>query len=257
MATAYRKVPSTDADNSPFLEHYEDSAESTDTNETPSPLARRRWAHIVWRLIQTIAWTTCALALISFAHWIYITFISHDSSVAVAHDGDGHSMLGHHKVGDMKSLGHGDRTCDCGSSVAEARRMGCRYDSIMTAWLPDHCRDDELIDRFNHAGPDGGEWEYWSDLDKTRRLSMDEVGALADVDGSFYVSNLWHTRHCSYTWLKLWRSRWTLVQMSLREDTENHILHCMKMVESREALDRVTTASDVSLQADHPKKHHR
>lgn len=255
MATTYRKVPSTDIENTPpFSENYGD-AESIDTCEHTPPFAPRQWSQIVWRLIQIIAGAVCALALISFAHWIYITFISHNSSAAATTNHDDHNVLGYYKIGDMKGLGHGDRTCNCGSSVAEARLLGCRYDSIMTAWLPDHCRDDELIERFDHAGPDGSEWEYWSDLDKTRRLSMDEVAALPDVDGAFYVSHLWHVRHCHYAWLKLWRSRWTRVQMSLREDTESHILHCMAMVEKRDALDSVTTGSDVALQADLPAKH--
>ncbi|KAH6648218.1 hypothetical protein BKA67DRAFT_540026 [Truncatella angustata] len=44
------------------------------------------------------------------------------------------------------------RSCNYGNSVAEARSMGCVYDSLATAWLPQYCRDIELTAEFERSG---------------------------------------------------------------------------------------------------------
>lgn len=43
--------------------------------------------------------------------------------------------------------------CYCGNSTMEAKSMGCKYDSLAAAWLPEHCRDDELTAEFELSGP--------------------------------------------------------------------------------------------------------
>lgn len=50
------------------------------------------------------------------------------------------------------SLSSGPQGCYCGTSSAEAKSMGCKYDSLAAAWLPEHCRDDELTAEFDHSG---------------------------------------------------------------------------------------------------------
>jgi hypothetical protein len=42
--------------------------------------------------------------------------------------------------------------CVCGETVAEAISLGCKFDSLSMAWLPDHCRDDELTAEFETTG---------------------------------------------------------------------------------------------------------
>ena len=42
--------------------------------------------------------------------------------------------------------------CDCGKSVAEAVSLGCKFDALSMAWLPEHCRDDELTAEFDTTG---------------------------------------------------------------------------------------------------------
>lgn len=44
------------------------------------------------------------------------------------------------------------RGCYCGTSSTEAKSMGCKYDSLAAAWLPEHCRDDELTAEFDRSG---------------------------------------------------------------------------------------------------------
>ena len=42
--------------------------------------------------------------------------------------------------------------CDCGDSIAEAMLLGCKFDALSMAWLPEHCRDDELTAEFDTTG---------------------------------------------------------------------------------------------------------
>ncbi|KAI0116560.1 hypothetical protein F4776DRAFT_656243 [Hypoxylon sp. NC0597] len=73
-------------------------------------------------------------------------------------------------------------SCSCGgTTVAEAKQRGCIFTPLAIAWLPPHCIDMELSDKFDKEGPGpNGEWDYWSDINKTRRLTREEVGDLAD-----------------------------------------------------------------------------
>lgn len=122
--------------------------------------------------------------------------------------------------------------CNCGTSVAQALQLNCKYDTLAAAWLPDHCRDDELTDLFDRSG-DGpnGTWTYWADFNHTQVLSVDQVGALADLPegGSFYMTHRWHLVHCMFYWRKHIRSRMVGLTLEPRYDTESHVQHCFKM----------------------------
>jgi len=55
------------------------------------------------------------------------------------------------------------RSCNCGETVSEAISRGCKYDSLAAAWLPDWCRDDELLAEFETLGPNAdGSWDCMS-----------------------------------------------------------------------------------------------
>lgn len=121
--------------------------------------------------------------------------------------------------------------CDCGDSVAEAKSLGCQYDSMAAAWLPPHCMDKDLVAEFDKDGdgPDG-RWQYWADANHTVELSLEEVGALADTPGKlFWTTPRWHFMHCFYYWRKLQRSQTTGVKIEARYDNERHVTHCGEM----------------------------
>lgn len=194
------------------------------------------WMHWRWRVVlsRTLLAAVSAgvlLAMIALGHWLFITFV-HQNDVATE---EKYTALIEHAVDSMAS---GKRlSCNCGESVAEARANGCKYDSISAAWLPPYCRDDALAEEFNHAGPGpNGEWEYYTDINKTRRLSLEEISLLADNGGFFYMTQQWHVRHCHFVWRMQFRARWTKIHVSLRDDNEHHIMHCMMMAEKRDPL---------------------
>lgn len=132
--------------------------------------------------------------------------------------------------------------------MAEARQRGCKYDSLCAAWLPDHCRDDELTAEFERLG-DGpnGTWLYWADAKHTIPLTVEEVAELGDDPGAtFHMSGQWHVNHCFMFWRLEHRSRFNGKTIEGRSDTEKHIFHCQEVILHPE----VGVVSGVTLDAD-------
>ncbi|KAG6039349.1 hypothetical protein E4U41_002849 [Claviceps citrina] len=139
-------------------------------------------------------------------------------------------------------------SCSCGNSTAQARALGCKYDSLAAAWLPPHCRDDELTAEFDRSGPGkDGAWTYWRDRERTREISLAELAEMGD-DRSFrfYMTGRWHVVHCIFYWRKEHRARLTGRVVEPRSDGEGHIKHCGRVILGP---DRDTVAG-VELNAD-------
>ena len=142
-------------------------------------------------------------------------------------------------------------SCNCGTSVAEAMSMGCKYDLLASAWLPGHCRDDELSAQFDAASSKGS-WDYYSDRNGSRSLNLTEVGLLADhPEERYWTTREWHIVHCVFYWHKLHRSRNTGVQIEGRYDASGHIKHCgMVFLAGRTDLQDIFTLQGASLTSD-------
>jgi hypothetical protein len=125
--------------------------------------------------------------------------------------------------------------CDCGHSTAEAISLGCKYDSLAAAWLPEHCRDDELTAEFETKGPGpNGSWIYWADSNHTHELSLGEIAVMADDPSArFHMSYDWHVIHCIFYWRKQYRSRFNGKTVEPRDDSEEHIMHCEKVITNK------------------------
>lgn len=132
---------------------------------------------------------------------------------------------------------HPKVVCHCGSSIAEAKSLGCKYDSLSTSWLPPICRDDELTAEFDRSGtgPDG-EWLYYTeDNINSTTLTLDELAMRAEMKTSderiFWVSADWHMAHCFFYWRKIERSRkrGTTIENFQFSDRGGHADHCTEM----------------------------
>ena len=127
---------------------------------------------------------------------------------------------------------HRSVNCDCGSSIAEALSLGCKYDSMAAAWLPELCRDDELTAEFDRAGPGpGGRWYYWSDPYRENELTLIEMAELADSGKPFFTNWEWHVAHCFYFFRKQIRNGFTKASLGT-SDPYGHIIHCEEIVKS-------------------------
>jgi hypothetical protein len=56
------------------------------------------------------------------------------------------------RFGTVPTQDHRINGCVCGETIEEATSLGCKFDSLSMAWLPDHCRDDELTAEFETTG---------------------------------------------------------------------------------------------------------
>ena len=120
--------------------------------------------------------------------------------------------------------------CECGQTAEEALTLNCIYDSLSTAWLPPHCRDDELTAEFDRSGPGvDGKWTYFADENGTVPLSKVDLAALGPAGGAFWTSRDWHVAHCLFYWLKYKRMSQTGAVMEARFDTVKHIKHCSRL----------------------------
>lgn len=140
------------------------------------------------------------------------------------------------------------QSCNCGNSITEAIALGCKFDSLSMAWLPEHCRDDDLTAEFETAG-DGpnGTWLYYADTEHTSLLDAETVAAMGDDPlARVHMGTAWHRVHCVFYWRKLFRTRFNGKIVEARSDTESHIMHCGKVFENP----GYGTISGVSLETD-------
>lgn len=128
--------------------------------------------------------------------------------------------------------------CNCGSSIAEALTLDCKYDSLSTSWLPPHCRDDELTGLFEKSGPGpNGEWNYYaSNLNASKIFTLEEMAHLAekpDSERQAWATLEWHDKHCFFTLLKQVRGKVKMQYTGFPSATA-HAEHCaMGMAEGR------------------------
>ncbi|KAK1975433.1 hypothetical protein LZ30DRAFT_605642 [Colletotrichum cereale] len=144
-------------------------------------------------------------------------------------------------------------SCSCGSSVAEAVSLGCKYDSLSSAWLPQHCRDDELTDEFNNQIPKefGGSWPYYLDMNDTSRVvTEEEIAAQADREDIYYTVHKYHIAHCIFNWMREHRAAEGRSFLPRGSSGIQHPRHCYDVVMLRNPLDTVNVAFTPQVNAD-------
>jgi hypothetical protein len=118
--------------------------------------------------------------------------------------------------------------CDCGDSITEAISLGCTFDALAMAWLPEHCRDDELTAEFNTVGSGpNGNWVYYADTLHTIEVDVSVVAAMGDnTSARVHMDENWHILHCIFYWRKQFRTKANGKMIEPRSDSERHIKHC-------------------------------
>ena len=138
--------------------------------------------------------------------------------------------------------------CDCGSSIAEAKSMGCIFDALASAWLPSECRDDELTAEFNRSrsGPDGS-WPYYADANGTIPITTTDIALMGGTSKLWYSTKEWHVVHCNFYWRKKFRMKKTGRLIERRYDRMEHIRHCNGVVMNDLPMDSIAVHAGVSL----------
>ncbi|KAK3988011.1 hypothetical protein QBC44DRAFT_330276 [Cladorrhinum sp. PSN332] len=122
--------------------------------------------------------------------------------------------------------------CYCGTNPTEARLLyNCTYDTLSTAWLPPHCRDEDLTAEFDRSGPGpNNSWAYFADSEGKIPLTIEQVASLGGTGQKFWAYRRWHVVHCLFYWQKYWRMRRTGKTMEERFDSFDHVKHCIRLI---------------------------
>ncbi|EUC27111.1 hypothetical protein COCCADRAFT_112548 [Bipolaris zeicola 26-R-13] len=153
-----------------------------------------------------------------------------------------------HRIKVNVALARHENRCECGRNVGEAVAKGCKYDELASAWLPPHCRDEELSTEFSNVGPDsGGHWGYWLDQNGTRPVPPHELGFIADTDDVYWTTTQWHIVHCIYYSLKQFRSKTSGAVIEERYDNEGHIRHCGMVMLKHMLPPKISTFQSAAL----------
>ncbi|KAH8821359.1 hypothetical protein F5884DRAFT_767515 [Xylogone sp. PMI_703] len=114
----------------------------------------------------------------------------------------------------------------CGSSPAEARTLGCRFDIMSFSWLPELCFDEELVEDFLARK----KWIYYrqplSDGVESQ-VPMDEV--FAGDHEHLFVTWEFHKAHCAYMMRKLHRAVLASLPLDGYIGNYNHTKHCTEV----------------------------
>lgn len=138
------------------------------------------------------------------------------------------------------------KTCYCGKTPEDAIAMGCTYDHLAGAWLPQHCYDEGLVKIFEDPKEVGiHNWTYtiWPDIHN--EISIQDVSLRGCIPSetenpdvcAVGITTDWHMTHCLYLWWKLARSQSNGKVASERYRDEHHVRHCVRaMMEKMEDL---------------------
>ena len=87
---------------------------------------------------------------------------------------------------------------DCGGNMETALAKGCRYDTMIPAWVPAPCFNESMYNEFIAKAE--GNWRWYRDRAGTREtsLSLVETGRYLYL----FTSHKYHFQHCIYTWRK-------------------------------------------------------
>lgn len=167
----------------------------------------RKCTCTILHIILLIATTACCLAIISIA---------------------GVNVVGakpYSSVQDICRERYTESVRSCGNSTTEAKALGCQFDLLSAAWLPEECQDRELTEEFRAAGP----WKYFADSLGRIELREEELPERTGYDNGYRASRRWHTVHCAFQWRKMHRSieRGARMEDALRD--YKHMMHCGEM----------------------------
>ena len=131
----------------------------------------------------------------------------------------------------------------CGNSTAEAQALGCSFDLLSAAWLPEECQDRDLTEEFRAQGP----WQYFEDSDGQVELWEGDLWKRSGSSETYWATRKWHTVHCSFEWRKMHRAieRGARMEDALRD--YRHTIHCGKMFLKEGPWDELTTEITVEF----------
>lgn len=126
----------------------------------------------------------------------------------------------------------------CGTTPAEARALGCKFDIMSFAWTPPSCYDHARSQSFLSTH---GPWTFYLDHNATIPLSTEDLSNHEVI----WTEHGYHVVHCLYAWERLHRasllsssSEQTGVLVPGEMANLNHTMHCVGLLGEGEMVER-------------------
>lgn len=103
---------------------------------------------------------------------------------------------------------YGKKAVSCGTTQAEAREKGCRFDPMSFVWLCPKCYNQTLVDDWISSRPLllPGQTHWVKSRNETKVQDPEWISEQEIRDGSYdqgWVTWEYHVTHCAWTWEKL------------------------------------------------------
>lgn len=112
----------------------------------------------------------------------------------------------------------------CGTTPAEARKLGCIFETTLSLWVPPQCYDFELETTYLQQPS----LKYYRDVNLTEEVSLHEVKKGESI--GWFVPWDHHVRHCAFAFRKFHRA------VEYGKNIDGYVLryahteHCIKMM---------------------------
>ncbi|KAF2451772.1 hypothetical protein P171DRAFT_426231 [Karstenula rhodostoma CBS 690.94] len=140
------------------------------------------------------------------------------------------------------TLSRTQTTFNCGTSIEEARALGCQFDVMSFTWSHPSCFDRPLMDDFLALK----NWTWWLRNSTSPDSSGDTPLSIEDITTGQYtelhVTWDYHLHHCTYMWRKMHRAILNNKPLDGYIGNWAHTTHCESMLLDRSrAMDSRTT----------------
>ena len=109
---------------------------------------------------------------------------------------------------------------ECGTSPLEARELGCHFDIMMYAWVPEECYNKQMLEEYLATY----EFHFYSDSAATQEVPL-EIAQLGEFE-SLWTGYAQHVLHCTYIWKLLSISATTKGPFDSMSISFEHASHC-------------------------------
>lgn len=147
----------------PFLAFSDDPAAQGGASTSEGSLAPHREAlpkaSGTRRVIRDIFICLATSLVWVFFIWMFIPGPAGDDAPPSQMADQGSSVITGEDMARFHNITSGAKYISCGNSTEEARSKGCTYDTLLNAWVPAQCLDQEWIDEYQ----DDASWTAFSE----------------------------------------------------------------------------------------------
>lgn len=205
-------------------EENETLLEKVATNSKPS----RKSSSKLYSCLSNTAVISCFISLITASlSVVLLLLLTKGHPITFLKQSTLSSLLAH-EIPKVKPSTAELQNMHCGSTPAEARALGCKFDVMSFAWTPPSCYDHTFSQAFLH---EKGPWIFYLDHNATQPLAFDSLSNYDIV----WTEHSYHVVHCLYAWERIHQAYLKQDLLLPKEmGSINHTEHCIGLLEDVE-----------------------